>query len=176
MARQQRQPTVETTIAAEPEKTLFDLVAGHLDAKDWNYTAYEDKGYISTSCRLKEGSVRVTVDVYESKEWQRVLVFSSFPVYVPEYRCAAVAETLTRVNYKTAFGNLEMDFTDGEVRVRTSVEAESGMSEPMIERVLNGNFDTADRFFAPILAIAFGNAVPETVFDLAEKRGDATLQ
>lgn len=176
MARQQKQPMSVAPVVVEPVKTLFDTVAGYLDVKEWNYTAFEEKGYISTNCRLKEGSLRVIIDVYESKDWQRVLVFSTFPIYIPEHRRAAVAESITRINYKTIFGNLEMDFADGEMRVRTLVEAEGAMGVPMIERALNGNFDTADRFFAPILAVAFGNAVPGTVFDLAEKRGDATLQ
>jgi len=44
MARQQKQIIDEAPIAAAPEKSLFDRVAGYLDANDWNYTSFEEKG------------------------------------------------------------------------------------------------------------------------------------
>lgn len=122
MARQQKQATSETSTSKEPVKTLFERVAGYLDTNDWSYTAFEEKKYFSSSCRIKEGTLRVIIDVFQSEDWQRVLVYSTFPVYVPEY------------------------------------------------------WRAASRFFAPILAVAFGNVAPEAVLDMAEKHDAATLQ
>jgi hypothetical protein len=87
-----------------------------------------------------------------------------------------VAEALTRINYSVIYGNLEMDLKDGEIRVRTVVEGETQMSDGMIERVLNSNLNSADRYFAPLMAVAFGNAAPDTVLDLVERQEQATLQ
>ena len=176
MARQQKQVTVEAGHVSEPVKSLFDTVAAYLDTADWNYSAFEDKGYFSAGCHIKDGNIRVIIDVYEVKDWQRVIVYSTFPVFVPELRRAAIAESLTRINHRTVYGNLEMDFKDGEIRVRTTVEAASGLGNTMIERVMDSNFGTANRFFAPLLAVAFGNAAPDTVLDMAEKHDAATLQ
>ena len=97
------------------------------------------------------------------------------PVFVPENRRAAVAETITRFNYGMVFGNLEMDFADGEVRVRTIAEAAGALGDKMIERALASNVDTAGRFLAPILAVAFGNAAPETALDLVAKSETAAV-
>lgn len=176
MARQQKQAIAETPASTAPVKSLFERVAAYLDANDWNYTTNEENKYFSTNCRLKDASVRVILDVYEAEDWQRVLVYSCFPVYVPENRRAAVAETITRINYGMIFGNLDMDFCDGEVRVRTIVEAGGELADTMIDRALASNLDTAGRFLAPILAVAFGNAAPGKALDLVTHSEPATLQ
>lgn len=180
MARQQKQAAVELSTSAVPVvpvvpvKSLFERVAAYLDANDWNYTTNEEKKYFSAGCRLKDASVRVILDVYESEDWQRVLVYSYLPVYVPENRRAAVAESIARFNYLMIFGNLDMDFADGEVRVRTIVETGGDLGDTMIERALGSNLDTAGRFLAPILAVAFGSAAPEKALDLIAKN-EATV-
>jgi hypothetical protein len=176
MARQQKQAIAETPASTAPVKSLFERVAGYLDANDWNYTANAEKNYFTAGCRIKDASVRVILDVTESEDWHRVLVYSCFPVYVPEQRRAAVAESITRINYGMAFGNVEMDLSDGEVRVRTVIEADGEIRDPMIERALGSNLGTANRVLAPILAVAFGNAAPATVHDLAAQNETSTVQ
>ena len=94
MARQQKQAAVEVSASIVPVKSLFERVAGYLDTNDWNYTTNEERKYFSAGCRLKDASVRVVLDVYESEDWQRVLVYSLYPVFVPENRRAAVAESV----------------------------------------------------------------------------------
>lgn len=176
MARQQKQVIAEISTSAAPMKSLFERVAGYLDVNDWNYTAHEDKNYFSTSCRIKDASVRVILDVAESEDWQRVLVYSCFPVYVPEHKRSAAAESIARINFSMAFGNLELDFSDGEVRVRTVVEAGGALGDSMIDRALDSNLDTANRYLAPILAVIFGNTAPEKVLDLVAQKETGTVQ
>ncbi|MEI8031113.1 MAG: hypothetical protein WCH35_15140 [Comamonadaceae bacterium] len=43
---------------------------------------------------------------------------------------------INRINYTLAFGSLEIDLKDGEVRVRTVVEGIGNLGDAMIERVL----------------------------------------
>jgi hypothetical protein len=176
MARQHKQASSEAGKTTLPVKPLFERAAGYLDANGWHYTAHEDKTYFSAQCSIKDGSVRVILDVDESEEWQRVLVYSCFPVFVPELRRSAVAEAIARINFGMAFGNLELDLADGEVRVRTVIESDGAIGDPMIERALTSNLATADRFFSPILAVAFGNTAPEKAIELAGEPGKSTVQ
>ena len=176
MARQQKQIADEVPVSSAVTKSLFDRVAGFLDANDWNYQAFEDKGYFSMGCRIQGTSIRVIIDVTESEDWKRVLALATYPIFVPEHRRSAVAESLTRINYRTAFGNLEMDLEDGEVRVRTAFEVTGEFADSMIENALNSSIRTADHYFAPIKAIVFGNVAPDKALEMAEKPADATLQ
>jgi hypothetical protein len=165
---------IEPVVAAK--KSLFDRVAGFLDANDWRYSAESEKGYFSMGCRIKEASVRVIIDVFESEEWRRVMTFSIYPVFVPENRRSAVLEAMNRINHVLVYGNFEMDPTDGEIRFRTSVESDVDISESMMERVLNGNLGGSDKHFAALMAVAFGGSAPEDVKEIASRPENATLQ
>jgi len=158
------------------KKSLFDRVAGFLDANDWHYNAESEKGYFSMGCRIKEASVRVIIDVFESDEWRRVMTFSIYPVFVPENRRSAVLEAMNRINHVLVYGNFEMDPADGEIRFRTSVESDSDISESMMDRVLNGNLAGSDKHFAALMAVSFGGVAPEGVKEIASRPENATLQ
>jgi hypothetical protein len=81
-----------------------------------------------------------------------------------------------RINYPLAFGSLEMDLKDGELRIRTVVEGIGNLDDAMIDRVIASNLRTTNRFHAALLAVAFGNASSDTVIELAERSEEAKLQ
>ena len=176
MARQQKQVLVAESVPAAPVKSLFERLAGYLDANDWTYSANEEKQYFTTDFNVKAGKLRVILDVAESENWQRVLVYSIFPVFVPEHRRAAVAESICKINYTLIFGNLELDPSDGEIRFRSIVESDGALSDSMIARALASNLDMTDQFFAPLLAVAFANTAPEKVLDLVVHNAAETVQ
>ena len=176
MARQQKSAITEISAPEAPRKSLFDRVAGYLDANDWHYTADTEKGFFSMGCRIKDASVRIVIDVFEADDWRRLLTFSTYPVMVPEHRRSAVIEALTRINYQLIYGSFEMDLADGEIRFRTVVEAEKDLDDAMIDRVLNANLNAADRYFAALMTITYGNASPATVIDLASVPAKENLQ
>jgi hypothetical protein len=170
----------KTTVQNEPvvpiKKSLFDRVAGYLDANDWHYNAESGKGYFSMGCRIKEASVRVIIDVFESDDWRRVMTFSIYPIFVSENRRPAVLEAINRMNHGLVYGNLEMDPADGEIRFRTSVESDVDIPESMMERVLNGNIAGADKHFSALMAVAFGGAAPDGVKEIVSRPDNTTLQ
>ena len=64
-----------------------------------------------------------------------MLFYSVLPLNVPCGQASAIAEFITRANYGMALGNFELDFNDGEVRYKTSVdvtetEITSGIAAP----------------------------------------------
>ena len=167
---------VESSVVEVKGQSLFDRVSDYLTERDWSFSSYADKGYFSFGLRLKDGTVRVMVDAAEGGGWSRVLVYATYPTYVPEQRRQAVSEAVARVNYATVFGNLEMDLTDGEVRVRTVLEGDGLIGEPMIDRAVRKSLDMADQYQAALLAIAFGNASPKDILEMASQSDGATLQ
>jgi hypothetical protein len=128
------------------------------------------------SCRIKEATIRVVIDVFETEEWRRIMTFSIYPIFVPENRRLSVLEALNRINHSLVYGNFEMDMADGEIRFRTTVESEADIQESMIERVLNGNLSLSDKHFGALMAVTFGSVESEGVKELASRPEDATLQ
>ena len=176
MAKPSKTATQIEPVVPVPKKSLFDRVAGFLDANDWHYKTESEKNYISMGCRIKEASVRVIIDVFESEEWRRVMTFSIYPIFVPENRRPAVLEAMNRINHVLVYGNFEMDPADGEIRFRTSVESDTDIPESMMERVLNGNLAGSDKHFGALMAVAFGGASPEGVKEIAGRPENTTLQ
>lgn len=170
--------TVELEVCTPPvvRKTLFERVAAYLDAKDWNYSAFEEKHYFSSSVRLRDSSVRMIVDVAEDENFDRVLVYSIYPTFVPQHRRMEMLQAINHINRSLAFGSLEMDAKDGELRVRTAMKGVGNLEESQIEQVIDSALATANRFHAALLAVAFGNVSPEMVVDLAERCEEQTLQ
>ena len=168
--------TAQTEAVAVQKKSLFEHVASYLDANDWRYSSDAERHYYSMSCRIKEATIRVVIDVFETEEWRRIMTFSIYPIFVPENRRPTVLEAMNRINHSLVYGNFEMDMADGEIRFRTTVESDNDIQESMIERVLNGNLSLSDKHFGALMAVVFGSVEPEDVKELASRPEDATLQ
>lgn len=175
MAKQQKQAVVEASVPAAPVQSLFERVRDHLDDNDWNYSTNEETQTFAMDVAVRDGKVRLVLKVAEAEGLQQVLVYSIFPIFVPLNRRAAMAEGISRINYATVTGNLEMDPADGEVRVRTLAESDGALSDAMIARALASSLDAANGHFARLVVVAFGNAAPEEVLDWAAARGSTAL-
>jgi hypothetical protein len=168
--------SVQTETVLPPKNSLYDRVAGFLDTNDWHYRTNEEKRYFDMNVGIRYASVRVIVDTDDLENWQRASTYSVLPVQTPENRRGVMLEAINRINHSLSYGNLEMDMDDGEVRIRTVVEAQSDLAEELMERMLHSNLNIANRFFAPLMAVAFGNADPATVREMAAPNEGQTVQ
>ena len=166
----------DATVVDVQGKTLFDRVSDFLTAKDWGFTVGEDRTFFSFGLRLRDATVRVVVVTVESDDWCRILVYSTYPTYVPGPRRQAVADAISRINYVNLLGSLELDMNDGELRVRTTLEGGHYIGERMIDRAIRKSLDLEDQHQAPLLAIAFGNASPNDVLAMPSRAEANTLQ
>ena len=168
----------ETPAATAPgTSTLFETVARWLDSNDWNYEDSSEQGWFSARYRGDSGSWRIILDTFEDADVRRLIVYSIYPVFVPEARRLAVSEMITRANSRMVLGNFELDFSDGEVRYKTAVDVCHGeMSAEIIERLLHTNIGTANRYLAVLLGVAFGNVAPAAAIEQAERPPQETLQ
>ena len=62
-----------------------------------------------------------------------------------------------------------MDFTDGEVRYRTSIDVEDASLPPaLIKNLVYTNIGTFDRYLPGIMAVIYGNTSPEDAIHQVE--------
>jgi len=91
----------------------------------------------------------------------QLLVYSVMTEDVPAERRSAVAEFLTRVNYVMTIGNFEMDYDDGEVRYKTSVDVEGDrLSMVMARQLFALNVATMDLCLPGIEAVIRSDGSP----------------
>lgn len=96
------------------------------------------------------------------EEHNQLIFYSVLDVNVVEEKRVAMAEFITRANYGLIFGNFEMDFSDGEIRFKTSVDGGDGELPPeMIKPLVFGNLVVMDRYLPGIMALLYSDVTAE---------------
>jgi hypothetical protein len=91
------------------------------------------------------GKFQCIVDVQAAQE--RLLMLSIFPTPVPQHLRASLAELLIRINYNLFLGHFELDFTDGEIRFKTSlIYADAQVTPKMIDAFVTSNLTAMDAY------------------------------
>jgi len=103
-------------------------------------------------------------------ELEQLLVYAVCPVRTPEDSRGRVAEFTTRANYGMRIGNFELDYEDGEVRYKTSVDFEGeALTAHWLRGLLYPAVQTMDTYLPGLLAVAHGERSPLEAIRLIEE-------
>lgn len=129
---------------------------------EWPYERIEGEDLLKIDF---EGSTGVWVCAARAEEEAEQLAFYSYlPTLVPEDRRAAVAELACRINYHMVVGSFEMDPDDGEMRLRTSLDAEgSELTTSWIRQLVHANVLQMDVFAPAINAVIDGDPPDQAI-------------
>jgi hypothetical protein len=76
-----------------------------------------------------------------------------------------LAECITRENYGMIIGNFELDFNDGGIRYKTSIDAEGErLSLALIKQVVYANVTMIDHHLPGIMAVIESDVSPVDAF------------
>lgn len=137
---------------------IADAIQEFLHDDDWNYTFREEKGifHFSLSTHSRLNAVDYFIAVRE--DHYRVLCVSPLNVDADSpQELARMAEFLTRANYGLTHGCFEMDYHDGEIRFRMTVDCD-GDAVPTQEIVKNSISIPASMFNR------YGSGMIQTMF------------
>jgi len=93
-----------------------------LEAEGWHPRQLEGAPIYQMSFSGEHGSITCYAQVRVEEEI--LLCYAVAPMQVEEAARPAVAEFITRANYGLWVGNFEMDWSDGEVRYKSSLDFE----------------------------------------------------
>ncbi|HOU12935.1 MAG TPA: YbjN domain-containing protein [Anaerolineae bacterium] len=101
---------------------------------------------------------------------EQFLFYVIAPVKAPEQMRAQVAEYIARANYGLRIGNFELDYTDGEVRYKSSIDFEGELLTPrLIKNAMYPAVHTMDFYLPGLLGVMYGNKTPaEAIRDIEE--------
>lgn len=95
-------------------------------------------------------------------------------VHVPEELRLAVAEYITRANYGLRIGNFEMDYGDGEVRYKSSLDFEGVTLTPtLIRNTIYPAVTTMDRYLPGLMKVIYGGRTPYEAIEEIEAEGES---
>ena len=143
--------------------TITDAVTAYFEAEDWPIITPEP-GVLETAF---EGTATVwPLRIHVFEDDVRAVFVSAFPSVVPEDLRPAVGEFCNRANFGLAIGNFELDHDGGEVRFRTSIDAEGTAPTPeLVRNAVVANVLTMDRYVTGLLAVLNGTSPADAVED-----------
>jgi hypothetical protein len=130
--------------------TMFKRILAYFESQGWKYSLpkeIEDESHIAfIGIITNNGKFHCIIDVNEIDK--KIIFFSIYPKNVPDELRNQIAEILLRLNYILFLGSFEMDFSDGEIRLKTSfIYDEYDISEQMLNHIIKGNIATMDNNF-----------------------------
>jgi hypothetical protein len=149
---------------AAPQEAVERPLAGHraferlgelLEQDGWYPQPLGDKPVYRVQYAGKNGSFPCYLQV--RLELEQLLIYAVCPVRIPEQTRAPVAEFVTRANYGLRIGNFELDYSDGEVRYKTSLDFEGeNLSFNLLRGLLYPAVHTLDLYLPGLLAVGHG--------------------
>lgn len=138
---------------------IIESLKTWLTEDEWPFTQLEGKTILRTAYSGKNGNFNCYAHAREDKFL--FLFYSVCPINAPEDKRTAVAEYITRANYGLYVGNFEMDYTDGEIRYKSSIDVENTEINPaLIHNVVYASVWMMDRYLPGIMEVIYANANP----------------
>lgn len=138
---------------------IFNILVEFFEEDEWDFHWMEGMPILSMGFTGKNGKWMCFAQAREEQE--QFVFYSVCPVNAPEDRRQVVAEFITRANYGMIVGNFEMDFADGEIRYKTSIDVEGDtLTPPLIKQMVYANVIIMDRYLPGVMRVIYGNGSP----------------
>lgn len=148
--------------------SLWDAVIRFFVEDDWPLQQVGRDPILLSVFEGEHGRWNCLIRVAEEQE--RVVFYSIVPEETPPARRLAMAEFLTRANYGMLIGNFEMDFTDGEIRYKTSIDVEGDrLTSPLMQQIVYANVRTMDRYLPGIRKVMETDLTPAEIIASIEQ-------
>lgn len=127
---------------------------------NWRVQEVPDRSFLVMDVSGKNGQYKCFA---EAREAQHQFVFYTVcPVKAAVEKREAVSEFVTRANYGLIIGNFEMDYNDGEIRYKTSLDVENDTLSPALFRnTVSPNLFSIDKYMPGIMALLYAGLTPE---------------
>ena len=147
-------------IPDEPETSdaapIIEITTAFFEQEGWPFHRHESEDTLLTKYRGENG--QWNCEAWTREEERQLLFYSLCPFDVPEDKRDDVAELLTRANHDLAIGNFDLDYDEGTVRFRTSIDVEDDrISISLVRNLVMANVTMMDLYLPEIREIIDGD-------------------
>jgi Putative bacterial sensory transduction regulator len=159
LAIEQSSPYEAQSDRLDQASALYYEVAQFLEQNQWLLQPVPQHTIFSTNFQGQHGSFNCYAETIEPKK--QFVFYSICPFKIPEGKRSAIAEWIARANWQLVMGNFDLNFDEGSLRYRSSIELagdrfNTALSE-LIKRVAYTNVMIMDQQLPAIMAIVQGN-------------------
>lgn len=150
---------------------VYDLLQKHFSENGWKYTTVPKDRVILIAFDNNNDHDKIRCLGKLIEEYSQFIFYSVCPHGTPESKRVAMAELLTRINANRVLGNFELDFDDGEIRYKTSLDYEGIelTTAKWLENLVNVNVTMMKNFLPAILNLINSDMTPLQVFNSIER-------
>ncbi len=154
--------------AEEIQPSLYQAIIHFFSEDDWSFTKLQGEPILRMAFKGQNGEWTCYAKAKEDQ--QQFIFYSICPIAAPEDKRSAIAEFLTRANYGMTIGNFELDFSDGEIRYKTSIDVEGDdLTHALIKRLVYTNVMMMDEYLPGIKAVIEAGISPEEAIRAIEQ-------
>jgi hypothetical protein len=156
---------VETPPVEFSPDRLLEVLRSFFLTDDWKFELNPSKPVLRLPFQGKNGHQwNCYAQVRTTQYSEQILFYSVASFKVPENKRMAIADFCTRANYGMAIGNFELDFSDGEVRYKTSIDAtHAPLPFELIKPIVYHNVRMMDKYLPGVLKVIYSDNTPAAV-------------
>jgi hypothetical protein len=160
--------STDTTATDNTATNLLSPVLQFFTEDDWQYTKLQGEPTLRMGFQGQNGEWNCYAKVRETQ--QQFVFYSLCPISITEDKRNAIAQFLTLANYGMTIGNFELDYSDGEIRYKTSIDVEGDRLTPaLIKRLVYTNVLMMDEYLPGIKAVIETGMAPEDAIRAVEQ-------
>jgi hypothetical protein len=157
----------EETETSSTDNKIFEEMINFFKNDNWPFVKIPEETALQIGFHGENGKWNCYARARE--EEQQFVFYSICPVNAPEEKRLAVSEFITRANCGMMLGNFELDFNDGEISYKTSIDVEGDrISNALIKRLVYANVMMMDEYLPGILSIIYGDVSPVNAINQIE--------
>ncbi|HLJ56832.1 MAG TPA: YbjN domain-containing protein [Chthonomonadaceae bacterium] len=147
--------------SAPPEPgQLYAAMRRFFEEEQWKFHEIEGQSAVRLGCTGENGDWTCVAQIKENPG--RFLFYSVLAVRAPAAERSAVAEFIARANYGMVLGNFELDYTDGEIRYKTSAYLEELLpSRELFHTLVYTNLLMTDKYLPGIMSVIYAGMTPD---------------
>lgn len=153
--------------APQPNSSsLIATMRDYFGGLDWAFTEIGENT-LQLDFRGRHGQWGCLARTQE--ELRQAAFYSYYPAQAPPGKRAAIAEFIARANFEMIIGNFELDFNDGEIRFKTSLDVRGDRLTPaLVGQLVYANVTAMDQYWPGFEAILGQHLSPAEAIALVE--------
>jgi hypothetical protein len=158
----------EITEEVDINKSIFTTIVNFFTQENWQFTVVAEQSTLYINIQGNNGQWNCYAKAREAQ--QQFIFYSICPIKTPESKLAKIAEFIARANYDVIIGNFELDFRDGEIRYKTSIDVEDdNLSFICCKNLVYTNITMMDKYLPGIISVINSNISPELAINKVEQ-------
>lgn len=150
---------MQTSMTGKQTSSVFEVMKQFFEADGWRFAQVTDKPVLRMSFNGKHISMHCYAEAHDDEAL--FVFYAVLEDRAPQDKLEEIAEFITRANYGIKLGNFEMDYSDGEIRYKTSLSVQGGvLTTKMVKNQVYANVHTMDKYGPGIMAVLYGDVEP----------------